>query len=97
MDAIKSSYRKRVFHIRSPHKTFPLEINMRGNPSVKRGGVQAFFKELKCYKELTSNSKGYFDVEILNAKSIERNLNHISRDSRREGNEKGILPYNVLL
>jgi hypothetical protein len=21
---------------------------MRGNPSVKRGGVQAFFKELKC-------------------------------------------------
>ena len=30
----------------------------------------------------------------MNAKSIERNLNHISRDSRREGNEKGIFPYN---
>jgi hypothetical protein len=43
------------------------------------------------------NLKKYFDVEILDAKSIERNLNHISRDSRREGIEKGILPYNVLL
>ena len=30
----------------------------------------------------------------MNAKSIERNLNHISRDSRREGNEKRIFPRN---
>jgi hypothetical protein len=30
----------------------------------------------------------------LNAKSIERNLNHISGDSRREGNEKRIFPCN---
>jgi len=47
----------------------------------------------KDRKELAANPKVYFEIEILNAKSIERNLNHSSRDSRREGNEKGIFPY----